>query len=382
MSIGLPKLRLTFENATNALLTRAKKGVVGVMVRDTKALGVHILTDAEQIPSALGEANREYVTRAFAGSGLGRATKVVLVVFTTEVDEEAGDDDPVPSIDTALPLLNGQNIDYLAAPRDVTVTEIEAVRDFVVKYREKNPTLQAVLPGCAANDRGIINYTSTVSVGNKTFSPAEYCSRIAGALAGLPTTSSSTNLELDEVTEVKSIATVDTTEEEAQNSAIGRGQLIVIHDGTKAVIARGVNSYATLKHGEKEALKKIKVTEGEGLVNYYSKQAIERGYKGLKINSYDNRSLLIVELRVMYKKLEQQGIFLPGTSGAEIDIEAQRKYMEDQGVDTSDMDDQAVKTYENLDTHVFWRGYGTFADCMEDFDGRFVRDGSALDDAA
>ena len=376
--IGLPTMRLIFENATDALLTRAKKGVVGIMVRDTNDLGIHVLTDAKQIPSTLGEANRAYVTRAFAGSSLGRATKVVLVVFSTT---KSADEAEAPTIANALPLLNGKNIDYLAGPHDATTAEVAAIKDFVTAYREKNPTLQAVLPNCAANDRGIINYTSTVHVGGKVLSPAQYCSRIAGALAGIPTTSSCTNLRLEEVTAVESIATADKTEEEAQNAAIAAGQLIVVHDGTKAVIARGVNSYVTLRDDEKDALKKIKVTEAEGLVSYYSNQAIEESWKGIKINSYDNRALLIVELRLMYKKLEQQGIFLPDTSGAEIDVEAQRKYMEAQGVDTSNMDDQAVKTYEDLDTHVFWRGYGIFADTMEDFEGRFVRGGSASEAA-
>lgn len=376
--IGLPTMRLIFENATDALLTRAKKGIVGVMVRDTKSLGVYALTDAKQIPSDLGEANKEYVTRAFAGSGLGRATKVVLVVFSTTA---ANKDEEAPTIANALPLLNGKSVDYLAGPHDVTAAEVAAIKDFVLAYREKNPTLQAVLPNCAADDRGIINYTSTVHVGEKVLSPAQYCSRIAGALAGIPTTSSCTNLRLEEVAAVESIATADKTEEEAQNAAIAAGQLIVVHDGTKAVIARGVNSYVTLRDDEKDALKKIKVTEGEGLVSYYSNQAIDEAWKGIKINSYDNRALLIVELQLMYKKLEQQGIFLPNTSGAEIDVETQRRYMEDKGVDTSNMDDQAVKTYEDLDTHVFWRGYGIFADTMEDFEGRFVRGGSASDAA-
>lgn len=374
--IGLPTMRLIFENAKDDLLTRAKKGVVGVMVRDTKAAGVYTLTDDGQIPSELGENNRAYVARAFAGSSLGRATKVVLVVFSTTAAESGG---TAPTIVDALPLINGNNIDYLAGPHDATNAEIAAIKDFVLAYRKKNPTLQAVLPNCAADDRGIINYTSTVHVGRATLSPAQFCSRVAGALAGIPTTSSCTNLRLDEVTGVESIATSTKTEEEAQNEAVAAGQLIVIHDGTKAVIARGVNSYVTLKTGEKDALKKIKVTEGEGLVSYYSNRAIDEAWKGIKINSYDNRALLIVELRLMYKKLEEQRIFLPNTSGAEIDVEAQRKYMEDNGVDTSNMDYQAVKTYENLGTHVFWRGYGTFADCMEDFDGRFVRDGSASD---
>ncbi len=135
----------------------------------------------------------------------------------------------------------------------------------------------------------------------------------------------------------------------------------------------------TLAKGEKDSLKKIKVTEGEGLVDFYANQAIDQGYMGKVINSYDNRCLLMVELKLMFQKLEGQGIFLPGTSGAEIDIEAQRKYMEANGVDTTEMDLQAIKTYEDLGTNVFWRGYGTFADTMEDFYGVFCRNGVSIE---
>lgn len=370
MSIGLPKIHVVFENAVDDLLTRAKKGVVGVMVRDTKALGVYSLTDETQIPSTLGEANRAYVARAFAGSGLGRATKVVLVVFSTTAAESGG---TAPTIDAPLLLLNGKSIDYLAGPHDATAAEVAAIKDFVLAYREKNPTLQAVLPSCAADDRGIINYTSTVHVGEDVLTPAQYCSRIAGALAGIPTTSSCTNLRLEEVTAVESIATADKTEEEAQNAAIAAGQLIVIHDGTKAFIARGVNSYVTLKPGEKDGLKKIKVTEGEGLVSYYARQAIDEGYMGKAVNSYDNRCLLAVELKLMLQTLERQGIFLPGTTGAEIDVEAQQRYMEANGVDCSTMTEAEIKSYENLGTNVFLYAYGAFGDTMEDFEIRFTR---------
>lgn len=369
--IGLPKLRLIFEDETAALLTRAKKGVVGVMVRDTKALGVHTITEDSQIPSALGEANRAYVARALTGSALGRPTKAILVVFSTEpITGEDGE--TTPTIETPLLLLNGKLIDYLAAPWDATEAEVAAVKNYVLAYRKSNPTIHAVLPNCAANDRGVINYTSTVHVGDATFAPAQYCSRIAGALAGLPTTCSCTGLVLPEVTAVEPLATVDKTEEEAQNAAIAAGQLIITHDGIQAKIARGVNSYTTLKAKERDAVKKIKVTEAEGLVHYYSTRAVETAM-GTMVNSYDNRCLIITELRLMYKTLEQQGIFLPNTSGAEIDVEEQRKYMEDNGVDTSNMDENQVRQYENIGTHVFWLGHGVFADTMEDFLGRFIR---------
>lgn len=366
---GLPKIRMIFENAAQDILTRAKKGVVGVLVRDTKAQGVYTITDESQIPSALGETNRAYAARALTGSVLGQPTKLVLVVAAPATDTQTG----AEALKTALTLLNGQMVDYLAGPPDMTQAEMEAVKDFVVAYRRSNPTLQVVLPGCEADDRGIINYTSTVHVGTQTFTPAGYCSRIAGALAGLPTTASCTNLELEEVTAVEDIAGDDQTEEEAQEAAIAAGELIVVHDGLSARIARGINSYVTTKSGERESLKKIKVTEGEGLLHYYTVRAIREGYMGRVVNSYDNRCLLVMELQTMYDKLEAQGVLLPGSSSVEIDVAAQRKYMEDNGVDCSELNDDQIRQYEALGDHVFLSAHGTFADTMEDFDIRFTR---------
>lgn len=367
--IGMPKIHVAFENAAQAVMTRAKKGVVGVLVRDTKAQGVYTITDEEQIPSTLGETNQTYVARALMGSDRGRPTKLVLVVFAPAAEGETG----TASLTEALELLNGKAVDYLAGPLDATQAEVGAIKDFVVAYRKSNPTLQAVLPNCAADDRRIINYTSTVHVGNATFTPAQYCSRIAGALAGVPTTASATCLALPEVTGVNTLDVTDKTEAEAREAAIAAGELIVVHDGVSAWIARGVNSLTTLKAGEAESLKKIKVTEGEGLLHYYTVQAIREGYMGKRVNSYDNRALLVVELQEMYAKLESQGVLLPGTSGAEIDVEAQRKYMEDAGVDCSDMDDDQIRQYENLADHVFIRAWGSFADTMELFEIRVNR---------
>ena len=38
-SIGLPKLKIAFEKAAQATANRAKKGYVGMIVRDAKARG-------------------------------------------------------------------------------------------------------------------------------------------------------------------------------------------------------------------------------------------------------------------------------------------------------------------------------------------------------
>lgn len=370
--LGMPTIHLAFENAIQEILTRAKKGVVAVFVRDVKNQGIHVITDADKMPSELGEANRAYAARALLGSKRGKPTKLILVVFAPAA-KSADSEAAVAPLTTALSLLTGKGVDYMAPPADATEAELTVIKGFVQKYRKNNPTLQVVLPNVAADDRGVVNYTSTVHVGNATFTPAQYCSRIAGALAGIPTTASATYLTLDEVTSVDPLNVAGKTEEEAQDAAIGTGQLIVVHDGTSAWIARGVNSLTTLKSGENDALKKIKVTEGEGLLFYYTVKAIREGYLGNMVNTYDNRCLLVVELQGMYAKLEQQGLLLPGSSGVEIDVVAQRKYMEDCGVDCSEMDNEQIRQYEDLGDHVFIRAWGKFADTMENFDVRFNR---------
>ena len=59
-SIGLPKLKIAFEKAAQATANRAKKGYVGMIVRDAKAQGLHKLVSDTMIPTELGVDNRPW----------------------------------------------------------------------------------------------------------------------------------------------------------------------------------------------------------------------------------------------------------------------------------------------------------------------------------
>ncbi len=368
MSINMPVLQLAFENAEKSILGRAKQGVAAVLIRDSKCTGLHVLADETAIPTAMGKANQDYVSQAFVGSKSGKPSKVVVI--------GCGTDQTLPQ---ALAALAGTQVNYLAGPADMTEDEVTQLKDWAIKYRETDPTIFVVLPNCAADNRGIINYTSTVTAGGKTYAPGAYCARIAGILAGLSTTNSATSVVLDEVTGVNPLATETLSEREAQNQAINAGQLIVYYDGIKAKIARGVNSYVTLKDGETDQLRKIKPTEAEALVHYYTDLAIADGYQGKCNNDYNDKCILMEFLRGLLKDLQAQGLFSTDIEvGAEIDVAAQREYLGANGVNITDMTDQEIKR-ANTATWVFWKGYGDFADCMEDFKGRFIRGGAATE---
>ena len=70
-SIGLPKLKIAFEKAAQATANRAKKGYVGMIVRDAKAQGLHKLVSDTMIPTELGVDNQALVKLAFEGQRPG-----------------------------------------------------------------------------------------------------------------------------------------------------------------------------------------------------------------------------------------------------------------------------------------------------------------------
>ena len=65
---GLPTLKIAFEAAAAAVVSRTKKGVAAVMVRDENAQGVYSISSTLFIPSGLGEANKAHIRTAFQGS--------------------------------------------------------------------------------------------------------------------------------------------------------------------------------------------------------------------------------------------------------------------------------------------------------------------------
>ena len=65
-------------------------------------------------------------------------------------------------------------------------------------------------------------------------------------------------------------------------------------------------------------------------------------------------------------KEEGQGVLSSGESWAEIDVEAQEKWMRSQGIETADMTAQEIREYQT-GSWVFVRVGGRFVDAMEDF---------------
>ena len=200
-TIGLPKLKIAFEAAAQAVANRSKKGYVGVIVRDEKAQGLHKLSSDTMIPLELGEVNKAHIKAAFEGSDRGRPSLVYLVVIPPATEG----DTTTTALESGLKHLEAVSVDYLAVPADVTDAELTVMDTWTKAQRAAYRTVKLVRPltGEGSDDMGIIQLEETgLKVLGKAVTPASYCARMAGILAGIPMSMSATYAALPEVTAV------------------------------------------------------------------------------------------------------------------------------------------------------------------------------------
>jgi len=357
--MGLPQVNITFNAEEQAAKRRNERGVVALMLHDgSKDKGLVVLTSDKQIPPTLSGENRAYIEHAFIGNATApkRVLAYIMAVPPPETDLK-------DAYEEALEELAKHKFNYLVAPPQAENKELAQVAAWVKKQRTQfKATYKAVLPNYPGDEPYIINVTASgIKEGEEEITTAEHCSRVAGILAGTPLTESATHVPLPEITDIDRLTISDA------NAAIDKGEFICIHDGYKVKTARAVTSLKTLKKGQNEQLKKIKVVATLDAILDDLSVLIEDRYIGKKGNSYDNKCVLMTEILTYLRSLEKEGLLQEGASRVEIDIEAQRKYLEEKKTDISEWDDQQIKEAET-GSKVFLRATIRVLDAIEDID--------------
>lgn len=356
--MGQPNLTIAFHKAAEEVVSRLKNGIVAVIVRDAGATaGLYTLADPEDMPSGLGAEVQAYITRAFLG-GDGKPQKVLLSVIGAEDD----------LVEVGCAALASSDFDYLACPADVEAEEMTAAVAWLEGVRKKYCIGKLVLPGHKADNMAVVDFVATGIVsGGQTCTAGDYCSRIAGVLAGTPIESSATATPLEEVTGVDEIADPDT--------AADSGQLILIHDGRKVKLGRAVNSLTSVTGDMSESLKKIKIVEALDLIRSRCRMVIDDKYIRMA-NSYDNKLLLVSQIHDFLQTLEGEGVIQTGSSYVELNLDKQKQWLKETGTDVSGMTDQEILKADT-GSWVFIRMGGVVLDAMEDFDLDYYMGGEA-----
>ena len=233
--MGLPEINIVFQSKAETAIKRSANGIVALILRDATKSDItsySYTNEREVVKSHWTTANYDYISKTF----LGGPQRVIV--------ERIGAED---TYDDALARLKNKKWNYLAIP---SIADNEKdIADWIIAQRSAKKTFKAVLP-YAANNEGIINFaTDDIKVGTKVYTTAEYCCRIAGLLAGLPMTEGATYQTLAEVESI--------TESTTPDDDIDGGKFILINDGEKVKVGRGVNSLVTLSGDKTEDMKKI-----------------------------------------------------------------------------------------------------------------------------
>lgn len=347
--MGLPEINIIFKTKGLTAIQRSERGIVAVILKDDteggKSLGVYnSILDVDF--SAFTQRNYEYLKLLYEGG----PSKVIILKVAADTEDLA------PS----LKKLANLKWNYLTVP-GLTDDEKTVLSAWIKQAREKDhKTFKAVLPNCAADHEGIINFTTdeiNSSLSETPFTATEYCARIAGVLAGLSLARSSTYYVLSDV--------ISASIPDDPNERIDKGELILTFDSEQYKIGRGVNSLVTFTTEKGEEFSKIKIVEGIDLYQDDIRSTFEESYIGKVINDYDNKQAFVAALRAYQKALEGDVLDRSFDNTAEIDLEQQRAYIESKGIDTSDMDDMEIAQY-NTGSKVFIASHVKFVDAMED----------------
>ncbi|MCC0708186.1 MULTISPECIES: phage tail sheath subtilisin-like domain-containing protein [unclassified Clostridioides] len=349
MAIGLPSINISFKELATTVKERSARGIIAMVLKDTKALGFNEIHEKEDIPADLSAENKDYINMALMGNV--NAPNKVLVYVLGEEEE----------VQSSLDFLETKEFNYLCMPKAIEADK-NVIKSWIIKLRDTDKVkVKAILGKVAGNHEGIINFTTEDTlVGTKKYSAEEFTSRIAGIIAGTPLSQSITYTKLGDVIDIPKSTKADA------ESKVNNGELILIKEAGAIRIARGINSLTDLTEEKGEMFQKIKIVDTLDIIHSDIRKVIIDDYIGKVTNSYDNKCLLIVSIKGYLEELEKSAL-IESNSTVEIDFEAQKSYLKLKGIDLSYMTSQEIKE-ANTGSKVFLKATIKALDAMEDID--------------
>ena len=316
------KVKIILKALTDSVTTRSSSVIVCLLLKDSIE-GLKIYKNRKQNKEHYSSENLKIINKCFIKYGV-KYLKVIC--YKSEISD-------------ALEKLNGVKFNYLAAPNISEDEDKRKVVDFIKEQKAQgNFLVHAVLHNLKADHEGIINFKNEqVVTDDDSLTGNEYCVDVACIIATLNLERSLTNFLASNVNSTTVIEDMDTATES--------GELFLFYDNDMEgyVFSDGINSKTTIKDGEKNVLKSIRVCEILDMVRDDLKVIFKKSYKGKVGNSYNNRKLMRDYYNLYFKELARKNILNPGESNVcWLNLEATKDFLESEGVDTSEMKDEEI----------------------------------------
>ena len=345
--MGAPSIDISFIEKAISAVKRGERGIVMLWVKDRLPESVinpiTVVTESD-IPEGLSDTTVEQIKLAMMG--YTNAPKKVLV-YCMNVIADADEETIDTGYKKAMAAAETIRFDYLAVPTVETDGKGEDIATWVKSMRgNKKKKIKAVLPNVAADNEGVINFTTEESIktetitgkdGKKTitdivYTTEQYCARIAGLIAGTPMTIACTYAPLPELSDCTRLTDNDTP--------VDKGEFIIFYDGEKVKVVRGVNSFVTTIDGKGDSFKKIKIVEAMDMINDDIVKTAQDSYLGKDANTYSNKCLLTTAISSYFAQLKRDDIV--SSYSIKLDAEAIRIYLKGRGLQAT-LDDGTIK---------------------------------------
>ncbi|MFD5022287.1 phage tail sheath family protein [Paenibacillus sp. NPDC058367] len=273
------------------------------------------------------------------------------------------------------------NADYIAAlgafeTQDFHVLALDGVFDaalrtsvvaWVKRLRAEGKGITVALGGSAAEDTGAtavsvaltrsatVDFEGVINVGDGgvldgvSYSSAQTAAWVAGLVAGTALSGSTTYA----ASPFEDVTRRWTRSE--QEAAVKGGVFLLIHDGRKVKVLKGINSLVSLRSGQNKGWKKIRKIRVMDQITYDLMQTAEDNYIGKVNNTAEGRLALIGAGKDYLRTLATEGVI--ESTGYNVSLDP-RFYGSSPAIKPDD--DQVFLTWTADDTDVMEQIFGTF----------------------
>lgn len=349
--MGMPSINISFTEVAASAIKRGERGIIAMILKESSvpATNPMVISSAAEIPNTLSDFNKTQLGLALKGY---INTPLRVIAYFIDSDDETLD------YAGALAYLQTVKFDYLVCPTATTDSVSATIASYVATERTNNKLIKAVLPNYTGDSEAIINYTTAAAyVDDTVYTAEQFCSRIAGIIAGTPLDISATYAPVPELTDCTRLTKAQ------MDSAVEAGELIIWFDGEKVKTARAVNSLTTLTSAKNTQFQKIKIVDIMDMISTDIRMTAEDNYLGKYANSYANKGLLISAIGAYFDVLIREGLIESYKIG--IDVDANRTYLKGKGVDVDSMSDAEIMK-ANTGSYVYLTATLSVLDAIED----------------
>lgn len=347
MTLGLPSVSIQFIQEGITAIQRGSRGVVGLIIEETTAMDPVSIAHSVDIPEGVSKDNKQLILNALIGN-TNAPRKLELFIMSDD-----------KTLQDAQNYFENTYFDYLAYP-EADEEDKTALVSWVKSIRDLGVMRKVVLANVEADHEGVVNVTQEgVVVGEKTYSAAEFTSRVAGLICGTDLRIATTYANVPEVD------SIPFESREATATRVGNGEFVLLREAGKVKVARGVNSLKTTSGVKGTLFQKLKTVDIMDMIANDIKTTARDNYLGKYANSYDNKCLLITAIKGYLEGLVNDGLVEKNTVVVDIDIDVQRAYLKSIGTDVVNMDDQEIKE-ANTEDKVFIKVSCKVLDAIEE----------------